>query len=381
MYIETIELKDFRNYEYLKTSFDKRINLIYGDNAQGKTNILEAIYMASTTKSHRATKDEELIRIENFDENEYSDDILNSSLTDAHIKLIVQKEFTSDRIDIHIKKNKHKGIAINGIPLKKSSDLFGYLQVIFFYPEDLDIIRRGPNVRRHFLDIDISCVDKVYLNSLMNYNKLLESRNKLLKDISFYNRAGDRTTLDIINTQFIEYGKNVITGRKNYIDKLNLLIEKIHKDLSGDKENLKITYQPSTDVDSFREELEKNIERDIKTGMTSLGPHRDDFTFFINGKDVKKFGSQGQKRTAALSLKLAQIDIAKNETGEMPVLLLDDVLSELDSSRQEYLLKCIGDMQTIITCTGQDEWIKSRMSVDRVFKVNKGQVIEDSQEV
>lgn len=381
MYIETIELKDFRNYEYLKTSFDKRINLIYGDNAQGKTNILEAIYMASTTKSHRATKDEELIRIENFDENEYSDDILNSSLTDAHIKLIVQKEFTSDRIDIHIKKNKHKGIAINGIPLKKSSDLFGYLQVIFFYPEDLDIIRRGPNVRRHFLDIDISCVDKVYLNSLMNYNKLLESRNKLLKDISFYNRAGDRTTLDIINTQFIEYGKNVITGRKNYIDKLNLLIEKIHKDLSGDKESLKITYQPSTDVDSFREELEKNIERDIKTGMTSLGPHRDDFTFFINGKDVKKFGSQGQKRTAALSLKLAQIDIAKNETGEMPVLLLDDVLSELDSSRQEYLLKCIGDMQTIITCTGQDEWIKSRMSVDRVFKVNKGQVIEDSQEV
>ncbi len=381
MYIETIELKDFRNYEYLKTSFDKHINLIYGDNAQGKTNILEAIYMASTTKSHRATKDEELIRIENFDESEYLDDFLNSSLTDAHIKLIVQKEFTSDRIDIHIKKNKNKGIAINGIPLKKSSDLFGYLQVVFFYPEDLDIIRRGPNVRRHFLDIDISRVDKVYLNSLIDYNKLLESRNKLLKDISFRNREGDRNTLDIINTQIVEYGKNVITGRKNYIDKINILIKKIHKNLSGDKEELKIIYQPSTDLNSFRENLEKNIERDIKTGITGLGPHRDDFTFFINGKDVKKFGSQGQKRTAALSLKLAQIDIAKSETGEMPVLLLDDVLSELDSSRQEYLLKCIGNMQTIITCTGQDEWIKSRMSVDRVFRVNRGQVIEDSQEV
>lgn len=381
MYIETIELKDFRNYEYLKTSFDKHINLIYGGNAQGKTNILEAIYMASTTKSHRATKDEELIRIENFDESEYLDDFLNSSLTDAHIKLIVQKEFTSDRIDIHIKKNKNKGIAINGIPLKKSSDLFGYLQVVFFYPEDLDIIRRGPNVRRHFLDIDISRVDKVYLNSLIDYNKLLESRNKLLKDISFRNREGDRNTLDIINTQIVEYGKNVITGRKNYIDKINILIKKIHKNLSGDKEELKIIYQPSTDLNSFRENLEKNIERDIKTGITGLGPHRDDFTFFINGKDVKKFGSQGQKRTAALSLKLAQIDIAKSETGEMPVLLLDDVLSELDSSRQEYLLKCIGNMQTIITCTGQDEWIKSRMSVDRVFRVNRGQVIEDSQEV
>lgn len=381
MYIETIELKDFRNYEYLKTSFDKHINLIYGDNAQGKTNILEAIYMASTTKSHRATKDEELIRIENFDESEYLDDFLNSSLTDAHIKLIVQKEFTSDRIDIHIKKNKNKGIAINGIPLKKSSDLFGYLQVVFFYPEDLDIIRRGPNVRRHFLDIDISRVDKVYLNSLIDYNKLLESRNKLLKYISFRNREGDRNTLDIINTQIVEYGKNVITGRKNYIDKINILIKKIHKDLSGDKEELKIIYQPSTDLNSFRENLEKNIERDIKTGMTGLGPHRDDFTFFINGKDVKKFGSQGQKRTAALSLKLAQIDIAKSETGEMPVLLLDDVLSELDSSRQEYLLKYIGNMQTIITCTGQDEWIKSRMSVDKVFRVNRGQVIEDSQEV
>ncbi len=381
MYIETIELKDFRNYEYLKTSFDKHINLIYGDNAQGKTNILEAIYMASTARSHRSTKDEELIRIENFDEIGDMESMSDPSLTDAHIKLIVQKEFTSDRVDIHIKKNKQKGIAINGVPLRRSSELFGHLQVVFFYPEDLDIIRRGPNVRRHFLDIDISRVDKVYLNGLIDYNKLLESRNKLLKDIVFRNRDGDRQTLEIIDAQLVRYGKKVILGRRNYLEKINVLTEKIHRDLSGSNEKLKIVYQPSTDIDLFEADLEKSKEKDLKTGMTGVGPHRDDFTFFINGKDVKKFGSQGQKRTAALSLKLSQIDIAKNEMGEMPVLLLDDVLSELDSSRQEYLLKCIGNMQTIITCTGQDEWIKSRMSVDKVFRVKKGKVIEDSQEV
>ena len=181
MYIETIELKDFRNYDYMRTDFDKRINLIYGDNAQGKTNILEAIYIASTTRSHRGARDEELIRMDDLDNCE-----ITGSDRDAHIKVIIQKEFTSDRIDIHLKKNKTKGMALNGIPVKRAADIFGILQIVFFCPEDMDIIRRGPGERRHFLDMDISRINTLYLNQLLGYNKVLESRNKLLKKISLF---------------------------------------------------------------------------------------------------------------------------------------------------------------------------------------------------
>ncbi len=372
MYIKTIELKDFRNYKYLKTDFDKRINLIYGDNAQGKTNILEAVYMASTTRSHRGARDEELIRIEDFYE-----DQSGGSEKDAHIKLIIQKEFTSDRIDIHLKKNRAKGIAVNGVPIRRASDIFGILQVVFFYPEDLDIIRRGPNVRRQFMDMDLSRIDSIYLNNLIDYNKILESRNKLLKEMTFRKRPGDEETLEILDEQLIKYGGLVIKSRVGYIRDINIYTSAIHKDISGGKEELKIIYQPSSDEENFMESLSSSKDRDKKTGMTNTGPHRDDFTFLVNGKDVKRFGSQGQKRTAALSLKLAQIDITKKMTGEMPVLLLDDVLSELDTLRQDYLLKRIGDMQTLITCTGEDERIRSRLPVDKVFKVVSGEVKEE----
>ena len=372
MYIETIELKDFRNYDYMRTDFDKRINLIYGDNAQGKTNILEAIYIASTTRSHRGARDEELIRMDDLDNCE-----ITGCDRDAHIKVIIQKEFTSDRIDIHLKKNKTKGIAVNGVPIRKSADIFGILQVVFFYPEDLDIIRRGPNVRRQFMDMDLSRVDSIYLNNLISYNKVLDSRNRLLKDMSFKKRPGDEETLDILDDQLLKYGVEIIKRRKDYIRDINIYTEANHRDISGGKENLRIVYQPSVGGEDFRETLLSSKDRDKKTGITCTGPHRDDFCFIVNEKDVKRFGSQGQKRTAALSLKLAQIDIIKNMTGEMPVLLLDDVLSELDTLRQDYLLKRIGDMQTLITCTGEDERIRSRLPVDKTFKVVKGEIKEE----
>ena len=378
MYIESIELKDFRNYTYLNLELDEKINLLYGDNAQGKTNILESICIAATTRSHRGAKDDEMIRLKSFGDiyTDKTEDFLKDE--DAHIKVIVKKEFSSDRIDIHLKKGKAKGIALNGIPVRRSADIFGILQIVFFCPEDLDIIRRGPGVRRHFLDMDISRVNTLYLERLLVYNKVLESRNKLLKKIGFEKKEADLLTLDILDEQLVQLGKEVIEVRRKYIKDLNVLTSDIYGSISGKNEKSELVYEPQTSDDTFTQSLKSNREKDLRSGQTNTGPHRDDFTFFVNGSDVKKFGSQGQKRTAALSLKLAQIDIAKEMTGELPVLLLDDVLSELDFNRQRFLLEKIGNMQTLITCTGRDSLIKQEFEVDRVFKVTEGKVEEES---
>ena len=379
MFIETIELKDFRNYDYLSLNLDKNINLLYGDNAQGKTNILEAVCIASTTRSHRGARDEELIKIDTFAEDTEINEVCGLYDRDAHIKLLVRKEFTTDRIDIHLKRSKPKGIALNGVPVRKAADIFGILQIVFFCPEDLDIIRRGPGVRRHFLDMDISRINTLYLNQLLGYNKVLESRNKLLKKISFEKKQGDIDTLDILDEQLISAGSDIIGERRRYIAELNKLTSEIHNNISGQDEKAELVYEPQTIEDTFAEELKRQREKDIRTGQTNTGPHRDDLTFFVNSADVKKFGSQGQKRTAALSLKLAQIDIAEHMTGEKPVLLLDDVLSELDFKRQRFLLEKIGNMQTIITCTGRDSLIKQEFKVDKIFKVSDGKVTEEKQ--
>ena len=192
---------------------------------------------------------------------------------------------------------------------------------------DLDIIRRGPGVRRHFLDMDISRMNGIYLKSLIDYNKILDSRNKLLKSMAFKRKDSDDDTLDILDLQLVKYGSEVIDTRRDYTDKLKEKIKEIHGSLSGGKERLEIIYEPSAESAYFEEELKKSRQKDLRSGQTAAGPHRDDFTFLINVKDIRKFGSQGQKRTAALSLKLAEIDITASVTGEAPVLLLDDVFS------------------------------------------------------
>lgn len=374
MQIESIELKDFRNYEYLKTDFYEGVNLIYGDNAQGKTNILEAIYIAATTRSHRGARDEELIRTDDLE----GEVPVFGNEKDAHIKLYVKKEYSTDRIDIHLKKNRPKGFAVNGVPLKRLSDIFGILQVIFFCPEDLDIIRRGPGVRRHFLDMDISRMNGIYLKSLIDYNKVLDSRNKLLKSMMINKKRSDEETLEILDIQLIKYGSEIINTRSDYTDKLKEKTGEIHENLSGGKEKLEIVYEPSVRPGEFADELIKSRMKDIRSGQTVAGPHRDDFTFLINGKDIRKYGSQGQKRTAALSLKLAEIDITASFTGESPVLLLDDVFSELDRNRQECLIGHIGDLQTFITCTGNDDILKTRIKVDGMFNVSNGKVTKET---
>ena len=357
MIIKSLELENFRNYDSLILNFDEGTNILYGDNAQGKTNVLEAIYVSATTKSHKGSKDKEII---NFDKEE------------AHIRTFLSKGDMDYRVDMHLRKSKSKGIAINGQKLKKAAELLGLLNVVFFSPEDLSIIKDGPSGRRSFVDMELCQLDKYYLYNLNQYNKIINQRNKLLKD--FYFNPDLKDTITVWDSQLVSYGKQMIEARIKFVEQLNEIIEQIHKNLSGGKENLKITYEPDVTCEDFERKLSMNMERDIKLKFTSVGPHRDDFGFMVNGIDIRKFGSQGQQRTAALSLKLAEIELVKQITKDNPILLLDDVLSELDSNRQNYLLNSIGDIQTIITCTGLDEFINNRFQINRVYKVTNGSV-------
>lgn len=359
MIIRTIELSNFRNYENLKIDFDNGTNILYGDNAQGKTNILESAYVSGTTKSHKGSKDKEMIR---FGEME------------SHIRTLVKKNHMTYQIDMHIKKNRAKGIAINKVPIKKASELFGILNMVFFSPEDLNIIKNGPSERRRFLDSEICQLDKIYLSNLTKYNKVLNQRNKLLKDIAFHPEL--EGTLTVWDTQLISYGRRIIARRKQFIEELNEIVYGIHKNISGGKEELFLKYEPDIEEAFFEDELNRAKEKDKKYCVTSVGPHRDDISFYIGDVDIRRFGSQGQQRTSALSLKLSEIELVKKSIHDTPVLLLDDVLSELDSSRQNYLLNSIHDIQTIITCTGLDEFVRNRFHINKVFQVVNGTVAE-----
>lgn len=361
MIIESMELLQYRNYPSLQIAFDPGTNIFYGDNAQGKTNALEAVYVGCTTKSHRASRDKELIRFEQ---------------DEAHIKLQVKKESVPYRIDMHLKKNKPKGIAVNGIPIRKASELFGIANVVFFSPEDLNIIKNGPSERRRFLDLELCQVNKFYVHALVNYNKILIQRNKLLKDLSF--RPEYEPTLEVWDEQLVRYGIPLMDYRKQFIDQLNQLIEDIHGKLTGKKEHLFLYYEPNVVQEEFLAALKKNRESDKKQKTTLAGPHRDDMSFFINRVDIRKFGSQGQQRSAALSLKLSEIHLVRELIHDYPILLLDDVLSELDSSRQNHLLNSINEIQTMITCTGLDDFVGHRFPLNRVFKVTEGQICREN---
>lgn len=357
MIIKSIELADYRNYDSLDMKFDKGTNILYGDNAQGKTNILEAIYVSATTKSHKGSRDREIV---NFEKEE------------AHIRTYLEKEGVETRVDMHLRKSKSKGIAIDGQKIKKAADLLGLCNVVFFSPEDLAIIKNGPSERRRFVDMELCQLDNFYLYNLNHYNKIVNQRNTLLKDM--YMNPDLKETLNIWDMQLVSYGSKIIERRKIFADQLNEIIYDIHKKLSGEKEEIRILYEPNVEIEEFEKKLKYSQDRDIKSKMTSVGPHRDDFSFMIGDIDIRKFGSQGQQRTAALSLKLSEIELVKKVTKDTPVLLLDDVLSELDSNRQNYLLNSIGDIQTIITCTGLEEFVNNRFEINRVFKVSNGKV-------
>ncbi|MBQ7429056.1 MAG: DNA replication/repair protein RecF [Butyrivibrio sp.] len=367
MIIKSLELADFRNYEKLNIEFSSGTNILYGDNAQGKTNILEAIYLSATTKSHKSSKDKEIIR---FGKDE------------GHIRTILEKDGAHYRVDMHLRKNKSKGIAIDGQKIKRASDLVGRLNVVFFSPEDLSIIKDGPSERRRFMDMELCQLDQIYLNNLAKYNKLLVERNKVLKNL--YDHPENSVLLDVQDKQLIEYGSVIIRTREKFIKELNEIIGPIHEKLTGGREKLSIFYEPNIDLDNFENKQRQSREKDKILKQTTVGPHKDDFSFIVKSEnsteaiDIRKFGSQGQQRTASLSLKLSEIEIVKKSKKENPVLLLDDVLSELDSNRQNYLLNTIGDIQTIITCTGLDEFVNNRFAIDKLFKVVNGTVTSEN---
>ena len=357
MFIEKLALNNYRNYDNADITFSDGINILYGDNAQGKTNILEAVYMTATTKSHRGSKDKDIIRF---------------GSDESHIRTELKKNDVSHRIDIHLRKSKSKGIAIDMIPIKRSADLLGMINIILFSPEDLSIIKNGPAERRRFMDMELCQLNRIYYNNLSTYNKILNQRNNQLKE-DMYGKNQD--ILDVWDSQLIDYGLKIIKDRNNFIDMINEIIVDIHRVLTNGKEDLRLVYDKNVSEDNFAIELCNRRDMDIRLMSTSVGPHRDDISFMINDIDVRKYGSQGQQRTVALSLKLAEIELVKKIINDNPILLLDDVMSELDSTRRDALLSSISNIQTIITCTGYDDFIKERLSIDKIYKVEQGKIL------
>ena len=358
MKIESLELSDFRNYEALELPLFPGVNILCGDNAQGKTNILEAIYLAATSKSHRGAKDS---------------DMISFGKEEAHVRVVHEKEGLSSRIDMHLRRHKTKGIAIDGEKLKKAGELMGRIKVVLFSPEDLSIIKLSPAERRRFMDIELCQIDSFYLYNLANYNRLVMQRNKLLKGAGF---GQDLTsTLDIWDEQLFSFGSKLIERRQSFIEQISEITGQIHRDLTDGKESIKLSYEPSVTLDNYREAMKSARDRDFRMHQTTVGPHRDDLIYMANDIDLRKYGSQGQQRTAALALKLSEIELIKRITKDTPVLLLDDVLSELDETRQTQLLNTMGEIQTIVTCTGVDEFVKRRMKIDKIYRVENGRVI------
>ncbi len=359
MFIKKLMLMNYRNYENLNIDFCRNVNVFIGDNAQGKTNILEAIYYAAFAKSHRTSKDKELI---NWNSNR------------SFISLSVGKERLDKKIDIAILKDGKKAISINSVKINKIGELFGTFNVVMFSPEDLKIIKESPGVRRKFIDMELCQLDKRYYFNLVQYNKVLSERNVVLK-----NRSLSEEVLDIYDTQLITFGEYIIKSRLSYIEALNTYGAEIHKEITLGKEKIEFKYESSIkDLNNLKEDFYKqlirNRRKDIERGISTVGPHRDDFTVLINNVDTKSYGSQGQQRTAVLTIKFASLKVIKEINGEYPVLLLDDVLSELDFNRKRYILSTIKDIQTIITCTGIADINNYLDSKSKVFKVKNGRV-------
>ena len=295
MQIRSLELKNYRNLAPIKLQFDPGTNIFYGDNAQGKTNLLEALEVCATTRSHRGSHDAEIIR---FGEEE------------AHLRLTYRKKNTlPGRIDIHLRSTGKKGVAIDGSPIRRAADLYGQIHLVSFFPEDLAIIKNSPKDRRRFLDSQLCQLDRLYVHRLTDYNKTLKQRNALLRDARF--DSSRNAMLDVFDQQMLETGTYVIEKRAEFLKALNEVVRGIHEELTEGKEQSTLTYEPKTTAEQFAEDLKKRREADIHRKMSTIGPHRDDVAVSANGIELRRFGSQGQQRSAALSLKLSEIDLVR----------------------------------------------------------------------
>lgn len=368
MQINNIKLRNFRNYSRLDLNFSDSFNIIYGNNAQGKTNIIEAVFLCASGRSHRTSKDQELLK---------------NGESEFEVKLNLTRENISEEIRINFSNEERKKVRINEIPIKKIGDLMGHLNAVIFSPEDLFIIKQGPAERRRFIDITLSQLRPSYFYDLQQYAKILFQRNNLLKRINIQKSLED--TLDIWTNNLVRTGSRIMKARMKFIKKLTVFAAARHEKLTNHEEKLLLRYSPSFDffdqinddeIESvFNSMLERNRENEIRRGTTLVGPHRDDIDIILNGNSTKIYGSQGQQRTSVLSMKLAEIDLMKEESGDSPVLLLDDVLSELDDRRKEYLLENISGLQTFITCTDLNFYKSEGLSAS-LFHVDNGRILK-----
>ncbi len=371
MYVTDVKLKNFRNYENGNINFGKGVNIIYGNNAQGKTNILESIYAFTTGKSYRTNKDSEMIL---FDK-EF-----------ANIKISFLNSNGINHGEIVLSSDKKKRIKINEVPINKIGELMGFFNAVIFSPEDLNLIKEGPSQRRKFINICISQLRPNYFYYLQQYIKVLNQRNNLLKSLSFNKSLID--TLPIWDEKLIECGSRIILSRLIFIEKIRTIAKEIHINITRNKEDLKIEYRTNVGIQNyskdnieeikeiFKKKLERNRKRELNYGMTLIGPHRDDINFFINDMQVKKYGSQGQQRTVVLTLKMAEMELINEELGEYPILLLDDIMSELDKSRQDYIMNNIMDKQVIITCTDINGFNIDKKNY--IYRIENGKIYNEA---
>ena len=362
MYIKEIELVNFRNYEEERISFNDKVNIFLGNNAQGKTNLLEGIYLNAFGKSFKNVKDKELIRFgEEF----------------CRIKTVINKDGEDETVEIVINKEGKKGIKREGVSLRKISDLIEEYHIIIFSPDDLKIVKEEPEKRRRFINRELCQIRKGYLSDFNNYRRILKQRNAYLKEFTV-----DENVLDIWDRELADYGSRIMKKRKEFIEMLGPVCNDINEKISGGKESLDISYEANAYFDEnakegFYDLLLSRRREDIKLRTTGRGPHKDDLKISSGGIDIRKFGSQGQQRTAALSLKLSEISIIEEETGEKPILLLDDVLSELDNDRQKYLIKNLGHNQMFITTTDLIGSVASDIPDNKIYKISNGKVESD----
>lgn len=362
MQISSIKLTNFRNYRELNLEFDSDINVLYGENAQGKTNILEAIYLCSCLRSHRTSKDSDLISHEADGYEVFMEyyDSENKGFTPFFLENIKVKYQEAVPGDPNRTKSK-RIISHNGMVLPKISDLMGLFHAVIFAPEDLMLIKEGPANRRRFVDILISQIRVSYFNELCNYNKILAQRNSLLKQMKDGKIERDYEQLVVWDISLAQSASRIIATRMDFTEKIGKIASKYHKEISSGKEEIYVKYKTISGISSkdsvetinnkILEKLKTIYNEDVDRGNTIYGPHRDDLEISLDGTGIKPFASQGQQRTAVLSLKIAELEIIKNETGSTPVLLLDDVMSELDYNRRKLLLSSIGNAQILLTCT------------------------------
>lgn len=351
MYVNKLYLQNFRNYKYGEIEFSKGTNVIFGPNATGKTNILEALYFLSYARSHRLNIDSDLIML---------------GEDSAKIKADAVCGGRQRKFDVQLYKNKKKQISVNNVAINKTSDLLGVLNIVMFCPEDLKIVKGSPKERRRTVDMAMCRFGKAYFKYLSDYSKVLEQRNKLLKD-----KAAD-DVLEIWTEKLAMCGAKVYVARKNYIQRLSDVANAINQDICGEKILLQykcgINIEDDKDENSiyscFLNELNKNLQKDKQFEVTNFGCHRDDFKIYINDKDSKFYASQGQQRTCAIAIKMAQVKMFEEFYKETPILLLDDVLSELDENRQNYILNNIKNIQTIITCTNKEKFLSDAKLID-----------------